>query len=168
MNWNASGGGAFAILPLPSPFEPHKLPFKLPDIIPLARGHTAPVLDTPWSPHDDSLVASAGDDGQLLLWKVDSGAFEGWGGDKWAPQDFEPVMRIGASSRRVGQVLFHPTARQVVAGATGDHVLKLWDINYPEEPQRTLAGGHADAIQVSFVPSHLFALRVVRWEYQVC
>lgn len=151
VNWNASGGGAFAILPLPSPFEAHKLPSKLPDVIPLARGHTAPVLDTDWSPHDDTLVASAGDDGQLLLWKVDAStaeAFEDWGKDKWVPPpDFEPVMRIGASSRRVGQVLWHPTARHVVAGTTGDHVVKLWDVNHPEAPQRTLAGGHADAIQ---------------------
>lgn len=146
VNWNASGGGAFAILPLPSPFEPHGLPSKLPDVIPLARGHTAPVLDTDWSPHDDALVCSAGDDGQILLWKVEDSVFEGWGADKWVPQDFDPVLRIGASNRRVGQVLFHPTAKHVVAGATGDHVVKLWDIGSPEEPQRIL-GGHNDAIQ---------------------
>ncbi|OSX64562.1 hypothetical protein POSPLADRAFT_1055185, partial [Postia placenta MAD-698-R-SB12] len=44
INWNASGGGAFAILPLPSPFEPLPLgfPSKLPDLIPLARSHSAP------------------------------------------------------------------------------------------------------------------------------
>ncbi|THH03797.1 hypothetical protein EW145_g6000 [Phellinidium pouzarii] len=146
VNWNASGGGAFAILPLPSPFQAHTLPSKLPDIIPLARGHTAPVLDTDWSPHDDALVASSGDDGQILLWKVDAGAFEGWGADKWVPRDFDPVMRIAASSRKAGQVLFHPTAKHVVAGATGDHAVKLWDIAVPEEPQSVLVG-HTDAIQ---------------------
>ncbi|KAL5536362.1 CRN1 [Sanghuangporus sanghuang] len=146
INWNASGGGAFAILPLPSPFEPHKLPAKLPDVIPLARGHIAPVLDTDWSPHDDALVASAGDDGQLLLWKVDANTFEGWGADKWEPQDFEPVLRIAASSRKAGQVLFHPIAKHVVGVATGDHAVKLWDLALPEDPQRVL-GGHGDAIQ---------------------
>ncbi|EJC99685.1 DUF1900-domain-containing protein [Fomitiporia mediterranea MF3/22] len=146
VNWNASGGGAFCILPLPSPFEAHKLPTKLPDVIPLARGHIAPVLDTDWSPHDDALVASAGDDGQLLLWKVEAGTFDGWGEDKWEPQDFDPVLRIAASSRKAGQVLFHPTAKHVVAVATGDHAVKLWDIAIAEDPQRVL-GGHTDAIQ---------------------
>ncbi|KZV84976.1 DUF1899-domain-containing protein, partial [Exidia glandulosa HHB12029] len=44
INWLSSGGGAFAVLPLPSPFKPlpNNLPWKLPDIIPLARGHSAP------------------------------------------------------------------------------------------------------------------------------
>lgn len=104
------------------------------------------MLDTDWSPHDDALVASAGDDGQLLLWKVDADAFEGWGGDKWVPHDFDPVLRIAASSRKAGQVLFHPVAKHVVAVATGDHTVKLWDLAVPEDPQRVL-GGHGDAIQ---------------------
>lgn len=146
MNWNASGGGAFAILPLPSPFQPHNLPPKLPDVIPLARGHTAPVLDTDWSPHDDALAASGGDDGQILLWKVNPDVFEGWGAEKWAPVDFDPVLRISGSSRKVGQVLFHPTAKHVIAGATGDHVVKLWDLAVPEDPKSVL-GGHTDTIQ---------------------
>jgi coronin-1B/1C/6 len=40
INWASSGGGAFAILPLPTPWGPvpRNLPYKLPDIIPLARG----------------------------------------------------------------------------------------------------------------------------------
>jgi len=58
---------AFAILPIFSPFtspSPAGFPTKLPDLLPLARGHTAPVLDTAWSPFDDNLVASAGEDGK--------------------------------------------------------------------------------------------------------
>lgn len=105
------------------------------------------MLDTDWCPHDDTLVASAGDDGQLLLWQVESSAFEAWDGDKWVPKDFEPVLRIAASNRKAGQVLFHPTAKHVVAVATGDHVVKLWDIAVAEEPQHVL-GGHTDAIQI--------------------
>lgn len=146
MNWNSSGGGAFAILPLPSPYQPHSLPPKLPDVIPLARGHTAPVLDTDWSPHDDSLVVSGGDDGHILLWKVDKDAFDGWGHEKWVPVDFDPVLRISGSSRKIGQVLFHPTAKHVVAAATGDHTVKLFDLGAPEDPKIVL-GGHTDAIQ---------------------
>jgi coronin-1B/1C/6 len=147
VNWNASGGGAFAILPAPSPFTgAPNIPYKLPDIIPLARSHTAPVLDTDWSPHSDEIVASAGEDGKVMLWKVGERVFEDWGTDGWVPQDFDPVLRIDASPRKVGQVLWHPTAKNVVASASGDYVVKLWDIAAPEAPKSMLSG-HGDSIQ---------------------
>ncbi|KAL1938172.1 hypothetical protein VTO73DRAFT_11816 [Trametes versicolor] len=146
LNWNASGGGAFAILPLPTPFAEHGLSSKLPDLIPLARGHSGPVLDTDWSPFNDAVVASAGEDGKALIWSVESSAFEGWGQDGWEPQDFDPVARIDVSPRRVGHVLFHPTANNVLATTTGDHVVKIWDLASPESAKITF-GGHADAIQ---------------------
>ncbi|OBZ74065.1 Coronin-like protein crn1 [Grifola frondosa] len=148
LNWNASGGGAFAILPLPSPFHPLPtgFPTKIPDLIPLARSHTAPVLDTDWSPFNDSIVASAGEDGKVMIWKVESSVFEGWGHEHWEPQDFDPVARIDVSPRRVGHVLFHPTANNVIASSTGDHAVKLWDLANPENAKSTLSG-HGDAIQ---------------------
>ncbi|TFY77354.1 hypothetical protein EWM64_g6661, partial [Hericium alpestre] len=130
INWNASGGGAFAILPAPSPFGPAStIPYKLPDIIPLARSHTAPVLDTDWSPHNDETVASAGEDGKVMIWKVDAGAFEDWGQEGWEPRDFDPVLRIDASPRKIGQVLWHPTAQHVLAST------------------KSVLSGHGDAIQ---------------------
>jgi len=148
LNWNTSGGGAFAILPLPNPFRPAlgNFPSKLPDIIPLARGHSAAVLDTAWSPFDDSIVASGGEDGKIMIWKVEASAFDDWGQDHWVLQDFDPVSRIEGSARRVGNILFHPTADHVLAAASGDFVVKLWDLNKPESPRSTL-GGHSDAIQ---------------------
>lgn len=107
INWQAAGGGAFAILPLPSgfhsPLTASGEPFvsKLPDIVPLARGHAGPVLDTTWSPHDDDLVASAGDDGKVLLWKVDAEVFEGWGQEGWtSPGDFESCGQLVAGGGR--------------------------------------------------------------------
>ncbi|KAJ7198914.1 microtubule binding protein [Mycena haematopus] len=154
INWNASGGGAFAILPLPSPFNATAFgQYKLPDTLPLARSHTAPVLDTDWSPHNDRVVASGGEDGKVMIWKVEPETFEGWGVDGWVPTDFDPVARIDASARKVGQVLFHPTASNVVASASGEHVVKLWDLSAPEDP-RTILTGHADAIQsIAFSPT---------------
>ncbi|EKM50835.1 uncharacterized protein PHACADRAFT_264349 [Phanerochaete carnosa HHB-10118-sp] len=148
INWNASGGGAFAILPLPSPFTniPSGIPSKIPDIIPLARSHTGPVLDTDWSPFNDSVVASAADDGKAMIWKVDASVFDGWGTDGWEPRDFDPVARIDVTPRRVGQILFHPTAEHVLATATGEHTVKLWDLGSPESAKSILTG-HGDSIQ---------------------
>lgn len=154
MNWNASGGGAFAILPLPSPFHGiTDFPHKLPDVIPMARSHTAPVLDTDWSPHNDSIVASGGEDGKVMIWKVETSMFEGWGQDGWVPQDFDPVLRIDASPRKVGQVLFHPTASNVVASSSGEFTVKLWDLANPEDP-RSVLQGHGDIVQsMAFNPT---------------
>ncbi|KAG5353575.1 hypothetical protein C0989_005092 [Termitomyces sp. Mn162] len=154
VNWNASGGGAFAILPLPSPFQTVSgFPQKLPDSLPLARSHTAAVLDTDWSPHNDSIVASGGEDGKVMIWKVEASAFEGWGQEDWVPQDFDPVARIDGSPRKIGQVLFHPTAANVLASASGEHTIKLWDLANTEEAKSVLTG-HGDAIQsLSFNPT---------------
>ncbi|TFK48507.1 microtubule binding protein [Heliocybe sulcata] len=154
INWNASGGGAFAILPLPSPFHAtSNLPYKLPDIIPLARSHTAPVLDTDWSPHNDAIVASAGEDGKAMIWKVEPSSFEGWGEEGWEPRDFDPVLRIDVSPRKIGQVLFHPTADNVLATASGEHTVKLWDLANPESAKSVLTG-HGDSIQsMAFNPA---------------
>ncbi len=41
VNWQASGGGAFAVIPINEKG-------RLPEQLPLFRGHTAPVLDTDW------------------------------------------------------------------------------------------------------------------------
>jgi coronin-1B/1C/6 len=111
------------------------------------------VLDTDWSPHSDSIVASAGEDGNVMIWQVDGSAFEDWNADGWVPRDFEPVLRIDASPRKVGQVLWHPAAQHVLASAIGDYTVKLWDLGSPESPRAVLVG-HGDTIQsIAFSPT---------------
>jgi coronin-1B/1C/6 len=114
--------------------------------MPLARSHTAPVLDTDWSPHNDAIVASGGEDGKVMIWKVEPSEFEGWATEHWVPRDFDPVLRIDGSPRKIGQVLFHPTAANVLASASGEHAVKLWDLANPEDARAVLVG-HGDAIQ---------------------
>ncbi|PFH48644.1 hypothetical protein AMATHDRAFT_64943 [Amanita thiersii Skay4041] len=156
INWNASGGGAFAILPLPSPFSAISttagrggaFPYKLPDTLPLARSHTAAVLDTDWSPHADEIVASGGEDGKVMIWKVESQMFEGWMEEGWeAPRDLDPVARIDASPKKIGQVVWHPTAQHVLTSASGEHVVRIWDLGGGDGEVRTQLGGHGDVIQ---------------------
>ncbi|KAK0561686.1 Coronin-like protein crn1 [Tilletia horrida] len=144
VNWNVSGGGAFAVIPVARTG-------KLPDIYPLCRGHSATVLDTAFSPFDDSLVVSASDDGTIGVYKIDEDAFgvldlsekdrERLGG----VQDFSPVAKLAGGGRKIGQVVFHPTASNVLAAASGDHVIKLWDVE-AAQPKVTLSG-FGDTIQ---------------------
>ncbi|KJZ74039.1 hypothetical protein HIM_06488 [Hirsutella minnesotensis 3608] len=135
VNWDASGGGAFAVIPLNERG-------KLPDQIPLFRGHTAAVLDTDWNPFNDRIVASASEDGKVFLWEV--------------PDDFTlytdaeeivhvaPVSKLGGHSRKVGQVLFNPSAENILASASGDFTIKIWDVGTGQSP---LTLKHGDIVQ---------------------
>ncbi|KAI1111509.1 hypothetical protein F5Y14DRAFT_453894 [Nemania sp. NC0429] len=119
VNWEASGGGAFAVIPLEERG-------KIPDVIPLFRGHTAAVLDTDWNPFNDRLIASASDDGKVMLWQVPLGF--SLLTDAEEPTDVSPVTKLTGHSRKVGQVLFNPAAENILASASGDLTIRLWDI----------------------------------------
>ncbi|KAI1809546.1 DUF1900-domain-containing protein [Poronia punctata] len=120
VNWEASGGGAFAVIPLGERG-------KLPDVIPLFRGHTATVLDTDWNPFNDQVIASASDDGKVMIWQVPQGF--SLLTDAEEPADVAPVAKLSGHSRKVGQVLFNPAAENILASASGDLTIKLWDIS---------------------------------------
>ncbi|KAK6952922.1 hypothetical protein Daesc_005219 [Daldinia eschscholtzii] len=116
VNWEASGGGAFAVIPLGEKG-------KLPDVIPLFRGHTAAVLDTDWCARDPW---SASEDGKIMIWEVPQGftLFT----DAEEPTDVAPVSKLTGHSRKVGQVLFNPAAENILASASGDFSIKIWDV----------------------------------------
>ncbi|KAG8531427.1 uncharacterized protein KY384_003056 [Bacidia gigantensis] len=120
VNWEAGGGGAFAVIPLSEKG-------RLPDHIPLFRGHTAVVLDTDWSPFNDSFLASASDDGKVGLWKVPED-FAIRTDDEEELKDIAPVKKLTGHSKKVGHVLFNPSADQVLATSSGDYTVKIWDV----------------------------------------
>ncbi|GAA5973156.1 hypothetical protein JCM8115_000222 [Rhodotorula mucilaginosa] len=138
VNWQASGGGAFLVTPL-------DVTGKLPDLFPLCRGHTAPVLDTAWSPFDDSLVASVGEDSALALTRVDDQLLhDAWSHDrKEHLPDIEPLWRQSAHGRKAGHVKFHPTAEGILATASND--VKIWDVNAQKSVLQSET--HADMVQ---------------------
>lgn len=119
VNWEASGGGCFAVIPVNERG-------KLPDQIPLFRGHTATVLDTDWHPFNDRIIASASDDGKVFVWEVPRNFTLHTDADE--PADVTPVSKLTGHSRKVGQVLFNPAAENILASASGDLSIKLWDI----------------------------------------
>jgi len=135
VNWEASGGGAFAVIPLSERG-------KIPDQVPLFRGHTAVVTDTDWNPFNNHIVASASDDGKVMIWQVPQGfsLFT----DAEEPADVSPVSKLSGHTRKVGQVLFNPAADNILASASGDLTIKLWDITSGSAP---LALKHSDIVQ---------------------
>ncbi|KAI4226573.1 MAG: hypothetical protein L6R36_003058 [Xanthoria steineri] len=136
VNWEASGGGAFAVIPLNEKG-------RLPDQLPLFRGHKAVVLDTDWNPFDDSLIASGSDDGKAFIWRVPDD-FTLRTEEKEEPRDVAPLKQLSGHSRKVGHVLFNPAAANVLATSSGDYTVKLWDVE-AGSPRLTLK--HTDIVQ---------------------
>ncbi|KAL0083424.1 hypothetical protein F4703DRAFT_1738537 [Phycomyces blakesleeanus] len=131
VNWNASGGGAFAVIPLSTVG-------KLPDNYPLYRGHTGPVLDTDFNPFNDYVIASGAEDGKVMIWAIPEVYEEDL-------EEVAPVSKLSGHGRKVGQVLFHPVADNVLASASTDLTIKLWDIEKGIERQQIT--GHTEIIQ---------------------
>ncbi|KAL4952550.1 hypothetical protein BDW69DRAFT_167429 [Aspergillus filifer] len=137
VNWEAGGGGAFAVIPL-NEFG------KLPERIPLFRGHTAVVLDTDWNPFNDELIASGSDDGRICLWRVPENFTLSPDVDADDIEDVKPVGKLSGHPKKVGHVLFNPAAENILATASGDYTVKVWDI---EAGQSKLTLNVGDIVQ---------------------
>lgn len=126
VNWNSSGGGAFAVIPVEEVG-------KAPDQIPLFRGHTAQVLDTDFNNFDDRLIASASDDGKVGIWEIPQDySLHKYVDEDGTPKDVSPKKFLSGHSKKVGHVLFHPTASNVLASSSLDYTVKVWDIETGE------------------------------------
>ncbi|KAF8983998.1 Coronin-like protein crn1 [Entomortierella lignicola] len=129
LNWNSSGGGAFAVIPL-------TMTGKISDALPLYRGHSAAVLDTDFSPFNDHLIASGAEDSKVFIYSIP---------EELGEEDIEPVVRLTTHGRKVGQVLFNPVAENVLLSASADLTIKLWDVEKGVEKQELT--GHLEIIQ---------------------
>ncbi|CAG8479974.1 11183_t:CDS:2 [Ambispora gerdemannii] len=137
LNWNAGGGGAFAVIP-------HKNAGKVPDNLPLYRAHTAPVLDTDFANFNDYVIASASEDTKVMIWNIPEELPDLSDLDKEIP-DIQPVAKLSGHGRKVGHVLFHPTADNVLASSSADLTIKLWDIEKGSEKSELT--GFTDFVQ---------------------
>ncbi|CAI4047163.1 hypothetical protein SKDZ_12G4530 [Saccharomyces kudriavzevii ZP591] len=122
VNWNASGGGAFAVIPIEEVG-------KAPDQVPLFRGHTAQVLDTDFDPFDDHRIASGSDDSKIGIWNIpENYKFHDHADEDGEPIDIKPVKFLTGHARKVGHILYHPVAKNVLASSSGDNTVKLWNV----------------------------------------
>uniref|UniRef100_A0A8D0H0H3 Coronin n=1 Tax=Sphenodon punctatus TaxID=8508 RepID=A0A8D0H0H3_SPHPU len=87
---------------------------------PLVSGHTAPVLDIDWCPHNDHVIASGSEDCTVMVWSVPEGGPS-------RPLT-EPVVTLEGHSKRVGILSWHPTAQNLLLSAGCDNVVTVWDV----------------------------------------
>ncbi|XP_072228225.1 uncharacterized protein coro1cb isoform X1 [Leuresthes tenuis] len=109
----ASGGGAFLVLPL------HKTG-RIDKVYPTVCGHTGPVLDIDWCPHNDHVIASGSEDCTVMVWQIPENGLE--------TALSEPVVVLEGHSKRVGIVSWHPTARNVLLSAGCDNQIIIWNV----------------------------------------
>ncbi|AAS52798.1 AER114Wp [Eremothecium gossypii ATCC 10895] len=128
VTWNSSGGGAFAVVPVEEVG-------KAPDQIPLFRGHTAQVLDTDFDPFDERMLVSGSDDGRIGVWEIPATySFHNAQDEDGNVEHVAPVKFLTGHQRKVGHVLYHPTAQGVLASSSLDHTVRLWNVEQGTNP----------------------------------
>ncbi|TRY83610.1 hypothetical protein DNTS_022093, partial [Danionella cerebrum] len=114
---DASGGGAFLVLPLQKSGRIDKA-------YPTVCGHTGPVLDIDWCPHNDHVIASGSEDCTVMVWQIPENGL--------TSALSEPVVVLEGHSKRVGIVTWHPTARNVLLSAGCDNLIIIWNVGSGE------------------------------------
>ncbi|XP_072099414.1 coronin-1C-like isoform X3 [Mobula birostris] len=104
---------------------------------PLVCGHTAPVLDIDWCPHNDNVIASGSEDCTVMIWQIP---------DHMTVRSItDPIVVLEGHSKRVGIITWHPTARNVLLSAGSDNMIIVWNVG-TGEPLITLDDLHTDLI----------------------
>jgi WD40 repeat protein len=96
-------------------------------------GHRAPVLDVAFSPYQRNLLATASDDSHVKLWRLPEAA-------SYSPSDTtlglpnslsdaDALCDYSNHSNSVKCVAFHPRVETLIATASSDSTVRLWDIN---------------------------------------
>ncbi|XP_065173133.1 coronin-6 isoform X2 [Atheta coriaria] len=113
----SAGGGAFIVLP-------HSKVGRIAADHPLVGGHKGPVLDIAWCPHNDNVIASGSEDCVVKVWHIPDGGL--------IKTLAEPIVDLVCHQRRVGLVLWHPTAQNVLLTAGSDNKVVIWNVGMGE------------------------------------
>jgi len=110
----SAGGGAFLVIPLDKVG-------RIDRDVPLVTGHKAAVLDIAWCPHNDNVIASGSEDCTVKIWQIPDGGIS-------SANLTQPAVDLVAHQRRVGQVVWHPSALNVLLSAGGDMKIFIWNV----------------------------------------
>jgi len=114
-------GGRIAILEL-------KKGGRLPDGPLPAFFNASKVLDFGWDPFDNRRLAVGCDDGRIRLWRVADNGGAGSGVVMESSNEPWKMLEVAHSTERVTIVQFHPLASDVLASASADYVIRVWNV----------------------------------------
>lgn len=129
--WDASGGGAFAVLDVNNKGKLGQFP--------LVTGHSGEVLDIDFSPHNGSIIASVSEDCYGKVWSIPAGGL--------TENMNTPAQTLSGHKRKVGTLNWNPIASNVLATTSSDFTVKVWDVETGQAVNDV--SGHADIIQSS-------------------
>ncbi|XP_032783799.2 coronin-1C-A-like isoform X3 [Daphnia magna] len=115
----SAGGGAFIVLPINKEHGG-----KMKSDCPTVSGHKGPVLDIAFSPHNENLIASGSEDCSAKLWNIPDGGL--------TSTMTEPFLALLYHQRRVGLVLWHPSAESILLTAGSDNLVVIWNADTGE------------------------------------
>lgn len=127
----AGGGGSLAVI-------------KYADIgrktaeTPVLTGHSAQILDFAFNPFNDYLVATGSADCTVKIWQIPEEGLE--------KSQTESLLTLQDHTKKVGNVVFHPTASNVLLTAGMDHKINYWDLE-TGKIHHTVKDIFGDAIQ---------------------
>jgi hypothetical protein len=112
-----------------------------PEAAPVLNGHSRPVLSLDFSPFDDGVLATGGDDCVVRAWRLGAGERP----DEYTPSASSAAMSGHQSAVRL--LRFHPTAANLLASGAPDGTVRLWDVQAAEQATAPLEyGSSADPL----------------------
>jgi coronin-1B/1C/6 len=128
--WQTAGGGAVGVLDVS---KPGKLE---PTQVPLVSGHKGAVLDLEFDPFNDDVFATCSEDCTTKIWRIPAE------GLKAGSQLTEDIQTLKGHKRKVGVIKYHPIVENLIATASQDYEIKVWDIEKGVACNTTAAGSN--------------------------
>jgi histone-binding protein RBBP4 len=100
-------------------------------------GHSSVVEDVAWHLHHESYFGSVGDDRRCLLWDLRTG---------------KPTASIDAHAAEVNCLSFNPFSEYLLATASADKTVALWDLRNTKARLHTFEGHTEEVFQVQWAP----------------
>lgn len=82
------------------------------------------MLDIAWCPHNDNVIASGSEDCVVKVWQIPDGGI--------SRTLTESIVDLQLHQRRVGLVLWHPSALNVLLTAGSDNLVIIWNVGTGE------------------------------------
>jgi histone-binding protein RBBP4 len=102
------------------------------------RGHTSVVGDVDWSPTQENVFASVGDDKMLMVW------------DSRTAQ--EPSTKIEAHEREILSVAFNPASEHLAITGSADKTVVLHDLRSPHKSLHTFESHTDEVLHLAWSP----------------
>jgi coronin-1B/1C/6 len=105
---------------------------------PTLSGHTGQIVDFAFNPFNEYILASGSTDTTTKIWSIPE--------EGLTQTITEPTVSLEGHMKKINNVLWHPTANNVLLTAGGDNKILLWDVERGKE-QITVDNVFNDAIQ---------------------